>query len=245
MQPDNFIYMPRWLKIIAVMTLGLLACGAVGLTLHYLYLEAEADWVVLSFSVAQAALSILILLLVGLFSRRNVDFSELSAKSDRFLQHEIPFALRQIETIKNSRTHYFKEAQVRLSVMHAPGTDAAWYKGTIDGIFIFIRIGLRGDFATVAFYLSLDEHQGEARIRSDFSRAIGVSSRNFEVSVRQEGQPFADGRTYHCMFLDKPLPAGFLFDTEQRFVFARQVAQIVRLVCFDAHQKDLTLLRVF
>jgi hypothetical protein len=101
MQPDNFIYMPRWLKIIAVVTLGVLACGAVALTLHYLDIEAEADWVVLSFSIAQAALSILIRSLLA--CSRGETLISLNFLQSQIVSFSTRFRLRSAKS-KQSKT---------------------------------------------------------------------------------------------------------------------------------------------
>jgi hypothetical protein len=98
MEIRNIIYLPIWVRLLALVILGI--GFVVGVFFAYYFVSSgqggQADYILVALFIAQMAAYGLIIALVVFYSEREVSIDRLLARLDEFLEISLPAGLRRI-----------------------------------------------------------------------------------------------------------------------------------------------------
>ncbi len=239
MQTDSYIYLPSWVKFLALIILSATLAGGFGVALMGILAGRDAGWIEVSMAVVQISVSGLGIALVLFFSQRAISVDRLVRKSDEFLEQDVPAALQRFERITPGPLGAL--ARVRVRVHHARGAYGAWYDAMIDDMALNFRFGLRMRNVIVNVFLPRSDFPSAAEtqeiLKATLKRAKDIV---FTVEVTEETQE-RDGRDYIVIYLIQDLDSGFLFDTERRLSLLQQISLILRSLCINGRRQGLAL----
>lgn len=102
---SQVVYLPRWARLSIMLILGLLALCACAAAVGFLFSPELHKEITPVLSIAQTAAGGFAVVLFVLFAERQLSTEKLHGKTDRFLEHEMPNALRKIEIPQIKQGH--------------------------------------------------------------------------------------------------------------------------------------------
>lgn len=106
----GLIHVPKPVRVLALVLLGLACACSMVITTYYVILEDPkdpkySDWVLVGMSIMQLSLTALIAAILLFFTEREVGTAVLKEKTDHFLDHMVPDALQAVSPSYEMRQH--------------------------------------------------------------------------------------------------------------------------------------------
>ena len=221
----QFIYVPRWAKVLSLTILTVLTLASFAISLHFSINDDPgnpkyADWVLMGLAVAHITLSGLAIALVLFFSEREMGVDLLRKKVEVFLTEEAPIALQRV-------TPGYAERATRTAVEVCGRTDifGACYRLTNGDRTAKVWIGLNVWRVFAIYWVRLRPGQDLEAIRSIFRFPFGGAE---EVGYKAKFEPAnveGDGEIV-SIWLTADAPETLLATPAQRLFWLQDLAMM-------------------
>jgi len=243
MQTGNFLYAPRWVKLIALIVLSLALVTALAVVVHYMDHGGRESWVLVAISLAQISASGLVIALIVFFSQRDANLAVLRSRIRDFLLHALPGGLLIIDCTPPQEARWQPgrrwmpkawrgnkvDTRVRIRLRYTPGGIESLYFIKAQGRTLVLRAQV--NMGEVIFTLHLPaatQSEMEAR-KKQLEWAL---SRLTEVSGYRQDWYFSvesfDNRPYATVFLTRNFGPDFLDDNRLMLFVANDLALNLR-----------------
>lgn len=178
---DTKLHAPTWVKFVSLILLLVAFTVATLVTIAYVG-EDKADWILISISLAQIALTGIVFLLIYFFSERDHSTKNLRKLSDRFIDEDVKKSLEKIEL------YFCGEEKVNVSVsQECTGIFGREISIKCGEFFANLWVGINVNKIWCIYTfddLLPDRHLNESDILKELAATIeGAKSTGYEVGV--------------------------------------------------------------
>ncbi len=248
MQTGNFLYAPRWVKMLALIVLSLALLTALAVVVVYIDQGGRENWVLVAISLAQIAASGLVIALIVFFSQRDANLGVLRGRIRDFLLHSLPKAMLILDCPPEKTARWQpgrrwmrrewrrtdSETNVNITVRYAPGAIEAWYEVDARGRKLHIRAQVNmGEVAFSFYFPAANREEAEERRQQldwGFSRLIQVSDYRLDWHFSTES---FDKRSHAAFFLTRDYGIDFLDDNRRMLFVVNDLALNLRGILKD------------
>ena len=243
MQTGNFLYAPRWVKLLALIVLSLALVTALAVVVYYIDQGERDNWVLVAISLAQIAASGLVIALIVFFSQRDANLAVLRGRIRDFLLHSLPRGLMILDCappqeaewkpgrrwLRRGWRRVEPDSRVSIRLQYTPGSIECWYFIRARDRDLVLRAQVNmGEVIFTLYFPAADMAEMEER---KAQMAWGLS-RLTEVSrYRQDwhhGIEAFDGRPHAKVFLTRDYGIGFLDDNRRMLFVVNDLALNLR-----------------
>jgi len=254
MQTGNFLYAPRWVKLIALTVLSLALVTALAVVIHYIDHGGRETWVLVAISLAQIAASGLVIALIVFFSQRDANLAVLRSRIRDFLLQSLPRGLMILDCAPPQEARWQPgrgwmprawrkagpESRVTIRLRYSPSGLDCLYFVTAQGRTLVLRAQV--NMGEVIFTLHLpaaDEAAMEERKRQlewGLSRLTQVSGyrQDWYFSVET-----FDNRPHATVFLTRDFGTDFLDDNRLMLFVVNDLALNLRGLLKDCIERGI------
>lgn len=254
MQTGNFLYAPRWVKMLALIVLSLALLTALAVVVVYIDEGGRENWVLVAISLAQIAASGLVIALIVFFSQRDANLSVLRARIRDFLLHSLPKALLILDCPEEKPARWQPgrrwmlrewrrtetESNVKIDVRYAPGAIEARYEINARNRKLHLRAQVNIGEVIFSFHFpAANKKEAEERRKQldwGFSRLVGVSGYRLDWHFSTES---IDKQPSAVFFLTKDYGIDFLDDNRQMLFVVNDLALNLRGILNDCAKRGI------
>ena len=254
MDSKNFVYVPRWVKTVALLVLVLALFISLLISYQYIGRGNKEDWILAGLSLGQIAASGIVISLVVFFSEKDVNSTGLQKRSEAFFYKTFPRACSLIDypradfepweeksvndaSIKSVPRH----SNTQIRIMHNPGEIDAYYEITAFASKLVIRIQVNISEVVISYYIPARDEQEKDAIQHKLAWAF---SRYTQVSGYTAGDWYFsrenfDGNHYASLHLTQDFGPDFLEDERKKLFVANDIAASTRGILKECVQKEV------
>ena len=156
----SFIHVPKSIRIITLLILGIVLLGSVFMAVYFLKNETPAtpkftEWILLSISLVQMALTGFAVALILFYTERELGTDALRQKTDQFLEDLMPKMLRDVSPSYEGRHEGCKVTKLGRSDIFG-----AAYLLEAGGHSLRVWVGLNVNRLIVIYWLAVDDDEG-------------------------------------------------------------------------------------
>jgi hypothetical protein len=254
MESRNFIYAPRWVKVISLGVLTFALASSAIVSIYFIGKDDHQDWILIAMSLGQVAASGIVIAIVVFFSERDVNVSDLNRRSERLFLETFPKACLLIDspmegfsTCKFNKYRggnvdkAYSESLTKIQISHSPGQIDAYYRITRPyGQTLTIRLQVNVGEVVVSYYIPAKDEDQKEQISSKldwaFSRFLNESG--FKGRWYFSTEAF-DGNTYASIHLTKDFGSDFLENERKKLFMANDVAASTRGIMKDCQKHGI------
>lgn len=254
MQTGNFLYAPRWVKLIALMVLSLALTTALAVVLYYIDHGGRENWVLVAISLAQISASGLVIALIVFFSQRDANLAVLRSRIRDFLLLSLPRGLLIIDCAPPQEARWQPgkswmpkawrgsepQSRVKIRLTYTPGGIDSLYFIEARGRTLLLRAQV--NMGEVIFTLHLPAAT-QAEMEERKQQLEWALSRLTEVSGYRQDWYFSveafDNRPYATVFLTRNFGADFLDDNRLMLFVANDLALNMRGLLKECIERNI------
>lgn len=254
MESKNFIYAPRWVKILSLSVLTLALAAATVTALYFLGKEDHQDWILVAMSLGQVAASGIVIAVVVFFSEKDVNTSDLSKRAEKLFYETFPRACLLIDSPMEKFESYtekklrikdlfkaYKKSGTKVRISHAPGQIDAYYLITRpSGQSLTVRLQVNIGEVVVSYYIPSNSEEQTAQIDKKlewaFSRFLNESGYQGRWYFSKED---FDGNHHASIHLTKHFGDDFLENERKKLFMANDVAASTRGIMKDCEKQNI------
>lgn len=243
MQTGNFLYAPRWVKLIALMVLSLALVTALAVVLYYIDHGGRDNWVLVAISLAQIAASGLVIALIVFFSQRDANLTVLRSRIREFLLHSLPHGLQILDCAPPQEARWQQgkgwvpkawrkadpQSRVRIRLRYSPCGVECQYFIKAKGRTLVLRAQVNMGEVIFTLHLPADSEaameERKKQLEWGLSRLTAVSGYRQDWYFSVES---FDNRPYATVFLTRNFGTDFLDDNRLMLFVVNDLALNLR-----------------
>ncbi len=239
---QQIIYLPRWARLSLAGVLGFLAVSAAGVAITLLFYPGATDYVTPVMSIAQAAAGGFALVLVVLFSERQLSTDRLYVKTSQFLETLLVESLRRVEVPQAGKNRTLSVNVIAPDAhIHGGRKDiyGSNYELTLNDFRAKLWVGINVRRLSVIYFVKLADTQNIDDLRRIFSFTLAGAEK---VGYHTNMEPVViDGEAIVSIWSTVIADKAILGDPSEQLFWVQDVAMMTQSISRAALRNGIDL----
>ena len=232
---QQIIFLPRWARLSIAIVLGVLAVSAAGTAVTLLFFPNATEYVTPVMSISQSAAGGFALVLIVLFSERQLSTDRLYKRTDQFLDTLLVESMRRIEVPQAKKNTTMQvDIVARDQNVYGGRKDifGSSYQLTLNDFKAKMWVGINVKRLSVIYFIKIDADHSIDELKRIFNFTLGGAEK---VGYHTNMEPVEiDGEKlisiWSTVFADKAI----LVDPSEQLFWVQDIAMMTQSICRTA-----------